>query len=87
MSYIQAAHNPASSDSVGETHCCRRNIGKIIGLVALVIGVALVAFAAVLASGHFGNGTMAIIAGGLIIASMIPFGAAAILLTPKPPKR
>lgn len=63
--------------NVGRTYSCHFNQKRVGGLVALVVAAAVLIFAIVFASGIFGGGEIAFIAGGLTLMSMLGFGLAA----------
>jgi hypothetical protein len=69
----------------GRQYSCEFDKKQVGGLTSLVLATVMVIFATILATGVFGGGTMAFIAGGLSIASMAAFGLGAYLLIPPPP--
>lgn len=70
----------------GQSHCFDCSPRKIAGLIALVISLALVILAAILASGVFGGGKLAFVAGALTIVGMVGFGMTAYLFLTESPE-
>lgn len=85
---VVSANHPslAAIKKGGRKYFCHCNYRKMAGVISLVVASVMFLFASVLASGMFGGGTLAFIAGGLTIASMISFGVAAYCLVQRSPK-